>query len=246
MFMFKVILFLLLFGLIIFYFFSRQNKGTFMPTQTNQQSSASPTTTPIRYVALGDSYTIGQGIEASGAWPDVLANDLQKHGVNIELIANPSRTGWTTQDLINYELPIYVKSKPNFATLLIGVNDWVQSVGKEQFRQNFIAILNAMQKALAKPQNIVVVTIPDFSVTPTGKAFSNGRDIAKGIAEFNSVIIEESKKQNLLVVDIFQVSKNMGQDPSLIAADGLHPLAKEYLEWEKLIFPVAQKILAHN
>lgn len=217
-----------------------------MPAQTNQPSSTTPTTTPIRYVALGDSYTIGQGIEPGGAWPNVLENDLQKHGLNIELIANPSRTGWTTQDVINYELPVYKKSKPDFATLLIGVNDWVQGVGKEQFRQNFVSILAAMQKELTKPQNIIVVTIPDFSVTPTGKAFSNGRDISAGIAEFNSIIISESKKQNLPVVDIFELSKNMGQDPSLIAPDGLHPSAKEYAEWEKLIYAVAQKMLVDN
>lgn len=210
----------------------------------NASSPILPSVKPIRYVALGDSYTIGQGIDPAYAWPNILSGHLKNAGINVQLVANPSQTGWTTQDLINYELPVYKESKPNFATLLIGVNDWVQGVSKEQFRQNFLAILNAMQKELARPQNIIVVTIPDFSVTPTGKAFGAAKDISAGIAEFNSIIIEEAGKKNLPVIDIFEISKDMGKEPNLVASDGLHPSAKEYAIWEQLVYPKALEILS--
>jgi acyl-CoA thioesterase-1 len=159
------------------------------PKNTNQPE-------PIRYVALGDSYTIGQGINTEDSWPNVLTKDINQKGLNIELVANPSRTGWTTQNLIDSELPIFIKSKPTFATLLIGVNDWVQGVSKEKFRDNFIFILNEVEKELPNKTNFVVVTIPDFSVTPTGKLYNNGRDISKGISEFNQIIKEEAQKKS--------------------------------------------------
>ena len=77
----------------------------------------------IRYVALGDSYTIGEGASLDESWPALLTRHLRNEGIDVDLVANPSVTGWTTQDLIERELPVFRKAKPNFATLLIGVND---------------------------------------------------------------------------------------------------------------------------
>jgi lysophospholipase L1-like esterase len=91
---------------------------------------------------------------------------------------------------------------------------------------------------------LLVVTIPDFSVTPDGPTYARGRNISEGIASFNKIVTEESKKRGLRVVDIFELSKKMGSDKSLVAADGLHPSAKEYAEWEKIIFPAALELLA--
>ncbi len=197
----------------------------------------------IRYVALGDSYTIGEGASSEQAWPSILTEHLKKDGIDIELIANPSVTGWTTQDVINNELRVYDASNPTFATLLIGVNDWVQGVPKETFRTNLIIILDRMQAKLPDKSNLVLVTIPDFSVSPRGMTYGNGQDIAQGIAEFNEVIKEEAQKRNLEVVDIYPLSQEQGSDPSMIAADGLHPSAKMYAEWEKLIYPVVYEAL---
>ncbi|MEK7571969.1 MAG: SGNH/GDSL hydrolase family protein [Patescibacteria group bacterium] len=194
----------------------------------------------IRYVALGDSYTIGEGASEGESWPVLLVDHLQKEGIDIGLIANPSVTGWTTQDVIDKELPLYDRSNPTFATLLIGVNDWVQGVDKETFHNNLIVILDRMQQNLSQKQNLLLITIPDFSVTPTGKRYSNGRDIAVGISEFNEIIKEEGKKRNLHVVDIYPLSQKARTDPSLIAADELHPSAKQYALWEKEIYPMVK------
>jgi len=87
------------------------------------------------------------------------------------------------------------------------------------------------------------VTIPDFGVTPTGPKYSRGRNIHEGIMQFNQIVTEEARKRGLSVVDIFPLSKKMGQDKSLVAKDGLHPSAKEYAMWEKIISPAALELL---
>lgn len=197
----------------------------------------------IRYVALGDSYTIGEGALPNESWPALLMRHLKAEGVDVDLVANPSVTGWTTQQLIDNELPIFRKEKPNFATLLIGVNDWVQDVSAEKFRNNFNHILDEMLSILPNKSRLLVITIPDFGATPTGAKYARGRSISEGIASFNKIVNEESTKRGLRVVDLFPLSKKMGEDRSLIATDGLHPSAKAYAEWEKIIFPAALELL---
>lgn len=195
-------------------------------------------TEQIRYVALGDSYTICEGASWDESWPVILTERLCDAGIPIQLVANPSRTGWTTQNLIDNELPIFDSSSPTFATLLIGVNDWVQGVSKEKFHENLIFILDHVQRKLRDKNKVVLITIPDFSATPEGPKYSKGRDISAGLSEFNDIIQEEAKKRNLKCVDLFPVSQKMKDVPELISADNLHPSAKEYAIWEELIYPV--------
>jgi len=205
--------------------------------------SSSAQKTPVRYVALGDSYTICTGTTAPNSWPVLLTQQLNENKIITELIANPSHNGWTTQDLIDTELPVYDKSNPTFATLLIGVNDWVQGVDEKTFQKNLVLIIDHLQSKLANKSNLVLVTIPDFGVTPTGARYSNGRNISDGIRNFNSIIIAEAKKRNLKTVDVCEKSQEMDNDKSLIAGDGLHPSAKEYAIWETLIYPVIYGVL---
>src|SRR5437870_13289327 len=129
----------------------------------------------IRYVAIGDSYSIGEGASPNESWPAVLTRHLNEKGLHVELVANPSVTGWTTQQAIDRELPIFRKEKPNFSTLQIGVNDWVQGVGTETFRKHFVFLLNQMLGVLRDKNRLLVVTIPDFGVTPTGSRYARGR-----------------------------------------------------------------------
>jgi lysophospholipase L1-like esterase len=197
----------------------------------------------IRYVAIGDSYSIGEGAWPNESWPAILMRHLNAEALLVDLVANPSITGWTTKDAIDRELPIFIESKPNFATLQIGVNDWVQGVEEAIFRKRFTLLLDQMLSVLPDKRRLLVVTIPDFGVTPTGPRYARGRDISKGISRFNQIVNEEAKSRGLTVVDVFPLSKKMATDKSLVAADGLHPSAKEYAKWEKIIFPAALELL---
>jgi lysophospholipase L1-like esterase len=197
----------------------------------------------IRYVAIGDSYSIGEGASPNESWPTLLTRHLNEKGLRVELVANPSRTGWTTKEALDHEFPLFVRARPNFATLQIGVNDWVQGISEETFRKRFALLVDRILGVLASKNRLLIVTIPDFSVTPAGARYGHGRDISEGILRFNQIIIEEAKRRELRVVGVFQLSKEMKNDSSLIAADGLHPSAREYAEWEKVIFPAALELL---
>ncbi len=198
----------------------------------------------VKYVALGDSYTIGTGANPNEAWPNLLTKHLNDAGIKTELIANPARNGFTTQNLIDIELPEFDKSDANFVTIQIGVNDWVREVTATNFETNLVFILDHVQKKLKdNKKRIVLVTIPDFGVTPQGSKYSKGRDISAGITEFNDIIKAQAQKRELSCVDVFKISQNMKDMPLYIAADGLHPTAREYAVWENLILPVAKSVL---
>ncbi|HET6224704.1 MAG TPA: SGNH/GDSL hydrolase family protein [Bacteroidia bacterium] len=199
--------------------------------------------TPVRYVALGDSYTIGTGATETQTWPTVLCKHLKESGIPIQLIANPAHNGWTTADVIEKELPVLDQSKATFVSLLIGVNDWVRGVEISTFKYNLIVILDHIQKVLPDKQNIVLITIPDCGVTPTGAQYSNGRNISQGIQSFNEIIRAEARNRGLPIAELFEVSKEMGKNADLIAPDGLHPSAKGYASWEQQIYPVVYKVL---
>lgn len=216
---------------------------TFAMAMASAQEKIDQQADRIRYAAIGDSYSIGEGASPSESWPAVLTRHLNAQGLHVDLVANPSRTGWTTQQAIDHELPIFVAAKPNFATLQIGVNDWVQGVDGEKFRKNFSFLVDQMGVVLHDKNRLLIVTIPDFGVTPTGPKYARGRNISNGILSLNKIIAEEAMKRGLRVVDVFQLSKRMDNDPTLVAADGLHPSAKAYAEWEKIIFPAALELL---
>jgi lysophospholipase L1-like esterase len=197
----------------------------------------------IRYAVVGDSYSCGEGAKPSQSWPALLTQNLKAQGFDVDLVSNPSVTGWTTKDAIDKEMPKFIRSNPTFATLLIGVNDWVQGVDETTFRNRLSYLLDSMLAVLPNKKRLLVVTVPDFGVTPTGPKYARGRNIHEGITQFNQIVTEEARKRGLSVVDIFPLSKQMGHDKSLVAKDGLHPSAKAYAEWEKIIFPAALALL---
>ncbi len=197
----------------------------------------------IRYVAIGDSYTICEGVAEKDCWPTVLTRHLVSAGIDIELIANPSRTGWKVEDAIHNELPVFEKTRPTFATLLIGVNDWVHGSGKNKFTSGLRTLLDRMQKQLPRPERLLIVTLPDFSCAPRGKTYGYGRNIAKGISKYNAIIQKEATVRGLTVVDIFSLSQTFCNQKELFVEDGIHPSARQYVLWEQLIFPEVLKIL---
>ena len=200
-----------------------------------------------KYIAFGDSYTICTGTaNSSQHWPTILTKHLNDEGIATELVANPSRNGFSTQNLIDKELPLLKSNTIDLATLLIGVNDWVRQVDIETYHKNLNYSIDEIQKKLSNKNHLILITIPDFGVTPQGSLYGSGRDISKGISEFNAIIKQEAKKRNLICVDIFTISQQMKTNKDLTAADGLHPSAKEYAIWESIIFPEVKKLLSIN
>ncbi len=202
--------------------------------------------TPLKYIAFGDSYTICTGTSSDEQhWPNNLAKHLTEGGITTTLISNPSRNGFSTQNLIDHELPLLKNTTIDFATLLIGVNDWVRVVDINTYHKNLNLCIDEIQKKLSNKKHLILLTIPDFGVTPQGALYGSGRNISAGISEFNNIIKSEAKKRGLVCVDLYPVSLQMKNNKDLVAADGLHPSAKEYAIWENLILPEAKKLLTN-
>lgn len=197
----------------------------------------------IRYLPLGDSYTIGTGASEGNSWPEVLTRHMVDSGFNFKMLENPARNGFTCRDLIEYELPVFFKEKPDFVTLCIGTNDWNTGYSAEQFTKNLRYILDTIQATLPVKTNIVMLTVPDFGLTKGAAIYANGRDISAGLASFNVIIQAEAKTRGLQCVDIYAISQDVKNDPFLISSDNIHPSEKGYAAWEKEIFPVVKEVL---
>ena len=185
-----------------------------------------------RYLALGDSYTIGESVPESERFPVQLARTL-----NLGQPQIIARTGWTTDEL-NAAIDAANPQGPfDLVTLLIGVNNQYRGRDAEQYRGEFAALLQrAIGFAGGDAQKVIVVSIPDWGVTP----FAEGRDrakIASEIDRYNAVNREEAQRAGAKYVDITPISR--GNDPSLVAADGLHPSGAQYTQWVREILRTA-------
>lgn len=196
----------------------------------------------LRYVALGDSYTIGTGTrDAAERWPDQLVARLATGG--LELVANLGVNGFTSRDVINVELPKLAPLQPEFVTLLIGVNDVVQGVPEASYAQNVGVILDELPASLAV-NRIVVVATPDYTVTPQGAAYGDPALQAAAIRRNNEILRELSAARGIAFVDIHDLSLRAAADPSLVAGDGLHPSGAQYALWVDRIAPIVAGLLA--
>jgi len=196
------------------------------------------------YLPIGDSYTICEGLAENERWPNLLYQIMKDENTSVELSFNPSKTGYTTQDLIKKELPYLYSIKPDIVTLLIGVNDYVQGYDTAHFHKNFTYILNEIQKTIKNKEHIILITIPDYSVTPQGKYYAQGRNVAQDLKIWNNIIQQEAIIRKLPCVDIFATTQKMKDDASLVSADQLHPSAKEVAIWASMIEGEFRKIVS--
>jgi acyl-CoA thioesterase-1 len=201
-------------------------------------SSPAPSESGLRYVALGDSYTIGTSVGEADRWPDQLVARLVDR-VPLELVANLGVNGYSSGDLIRAELPVLADLRPDFVTVLIGVNDVVRGVPADTYRANLGTIFDALLGRL--PANrIVVVSTPDYTRTPAGASFGDPLQQRAAIAEFNGIERQMAEARGIDFVDISSVADTVANDPALVAVDGLHPSGKQYAGWVALVAPVVE------
>ena len=213
--------------------------GAAPPVATAPPPSAtagSSVSAPLRYVALGDSYTIGTSVQAAESWPTQLAAKLSGPPARIELVANLGVNGYTSGDVVARELPRLDGLAPDFATLLIGVNDVVQGVPEATYRRNLGLIFDALLARLPASR-LLVVTTPDYTVTPSGADYGDPATQRAAIEKNNSIITEVAAAHGIAVVDIFDISERAATDRSLVAKDGLHPSGEQYRQWVERIAP---------
>ncbi len=196
---------------------------------------------PLRYLALGDSYTIGEGVEENEQWPMQMARRLRAEGVLLNDPKIVAMTGWTTDELGAGISEADPHGRYDLVSLLIGVNNQYRSRTVDEYRRQFRELLRqAIVFAGGNASRVLVVSIPDWGVTP----FANGRErnvIASDIDDFNRTNREEAGGVGAAYADITPLSRKQGR---MVVGDGLHPNGEAYAAWTDLVLPVARQLLA--
>lgn len=194
------------------------------------------------FLALGDSYTIGEGVPDEGRWPVQLVARLRESGIAVGAPRIVATTGWTTDELSAAMDAAALHPGYALVTLLIGVNNQYRGRPATEYREQFLALLRRAAALSGDVRRVVVVSIPDWGVT----AFAEGRDraaIGREIDTFNAIARDETLRMHARWVDVTPASREAGAKPGMLVDDGLHPSAAQYAEWVKRIFPEAQAAL---
>jgi lysophospholipase L1-like esterase len=195
--------------------------------------------TPVRYLALGDSYTIGASVAPAERWPVQLVAQLRANGFRLAEPRIIARTGWTTDELMA-EIERQQPQGPfDLVSLLIGVNNQYRGRSSDEYRRQFRQLLRtAIAYAGGHPAHVIVLSIPDWSVTPFAAGYQRAA-IAAALDRFNAINRQETAQAGARYVDITPVSRQALQDATFIATDGLHPSGKMYTQWVELVLPTA-------
>ena len=199
----------------------------------------------LRWLALGDSYTIGEGVVAEGRWPLQLAAQLRAGGIAIEDPRIIAATGWTTDELAAAMDAVEPLGRWDFVSLLIGVNNQYRGRSAEDYRGEFHGLLRrAIALAGGRAGRVLVLSIPDWGVTPFAR--EGDRDSARIAVEldrYNAIAASLCAADGVAFVDITAASRDRGDDPAMLADDGLHPSAAMYARWVGAARPVARRLL---
>jgi lysophospholipase L1-like esterase len=192
-----------------------------------------------KFLALGDSYTIGEGVEPAERWPTQLAGMLRERGIDIGEPETVATTGWTTDELAAAMAERRLRGPFDLVSLLIGVNNQYRGWPLEEYRDQFRGLLGqAVALAGGEAGRVLVLSIPDWGATPFAEGRDRGR-IASEIDAFNAANRQEAVAAGAWYVDVTPVSRKAAADPTMVAGDDLHPSGVMYREWAHLALPGA-------
>ena len=189
----------------------------------------------LSFLALGDSYTIGQNVSEDQRWPNQIVNIALNRDVIFDQPIIIAKTGWRTEQLLDTLKKINFIKKFDYVSLMIGVNNQYSLKSIDTFRLDLIKLLDMSIGYTKKRDNVALISIPDWGVTPFGERYDRNR-IKEEIDQFNSVIIDVANTNDILYVDVTEISRRAFLEKDLIANDSLHPSGKMYKEWAEKIY----------
>lgn len=196
----------------------------------------------LQFLALGDSYTIGQGVEESLRFPHQTTDLLRSDGLSIQTPRYIAQTGWTSDQLLNAIDRAGLSDTFDVVTLLIGVNDQYRGRDTASYKKGFISCLkHALALAGNRSERVVVLSIPDYSVTPVGRN-GDSLNISMEIDRFNQLNRKIAEQEQVAYLDVTTSSRRASSDGQLIATDGLHPSGLEYRNWAAMLSPLIRKM----
>lgn len=227
-----------------------QDIPTVAPTATPNPCAGWPgrDTRPRTFLALGDSYTIGEGVSEAERWPVQLVEKLRQDGIPMAEPTIVAATGWTTSQLRS-RLNQLTTLRPSYdlVTLLIGVNNQFRGGNETSYQTEFNSLLRHALQLAGSRQRVLVLSIPDYSVTPFAAARSRDgryqRETSQAIDRFNTINRAEAARYGVTYIDITPLSRQAAGNAALLAADGLHPAGTMYAQWVTLIQPAACQAL---
>jgi len=198
-------------------------------------------TRSISYLALGDSYTIGQGVAQIQSFPYQLRDTLTKLELNVDSIKVIARTGWTTSNLLD---AIEAESPESYdvVSLLIGVNNQFQNQSYFKFQAEFGSLLDISINIAGGIENVFVVSIPDYGVTPFGS--SDAENIAEALDNYNAFMKGQCEMLNIPFINVTTISRELGDSEGALAPDNLHPSGFQYSLWVEAMLDVVFPIFA--
>jgi lysophospholipase L1-like esterase len=199
----------------------------------------------MQFLALGDSYTIGESVAPEERWPVQLGALLRAEGLDVGDPTIIATTGWTTDELSAAIDRANPQGAFDLVSLLIGVNNQYRGRGQDEYREQFAALLQrAIGFAGGNPARVLVLSIPDWGVTPfAARLERDPAAVAADIDAFNAINRAETERPGAHYVDVTPFSREAAHDPSLLADDGLHPSGRMYAEWARLALPAARAAL---
>jgi lysophospholipase L1-like esterase len=209
---------------------------------TPQSAIGSSDRPGLRILALGDSYTIGQGVAPDDNWPSQLAAALRNDSWEVGELTIVARTGWTTADLSDAMNHADLHGTYDLVTLLVGVNNQYQGLSVEEYGQQFSDLLQrAVRLTGQRAGRVIVVSIPDWGVTPFAhETNADSAAVAAAIDKFNSVNKVMTEQAAAVYVNITPITRQMSD---AVVDDGLHPDPEQYSKWVQTILPIAEKAL---
>ena len=203
----------------------------------NQPDNPPPPASPKTYLALGDSYTIGESVAEESRYPNQLASQLRDSGILMEAPLIIAKTGWRTDNLQDGIQAAELQDTFDLVSLLIGVNNQFQNRPISVYQTEFEELLQqAIAFAGGKKENVFVISIPDYAFTPYGQGTVNPNGISSGIDQFNAVNRSITEEYEIPYYFITAISRQGVEDTSLVASDGLHPSGEQYRRWVEVFF----------
>lgn len=220
---------------------------TFPVTPVDSVNTNPPPMENIDILALGDSYTKGQGVEWAKNFPNQMTEVLKAEKYSVTGTHIIAQTGWRTDQLkaaINGQAAIIGDSTFSIVTLCIGVNNQYQNADFDIYKQEFEDLLQvAIARAGGRKDRVFVVSIPDWAYTPFGQGYSNPASISQEIDAYNAANYAISNTYGVHYVQVTQISRQGLVRPDFVANDGLHPSAIQYTEWLRVMMPLVRDAL---
>ena len=205
--------------------------------ENQQLNSMISNESPLSLLALGDSYTIGEGVNEEERWPNQFVQVAYENGIDFLTPRIIAMTGWKTYDLINGIESSNFEKKYDYVALLIGVNNQFNSRSINEFEDDLDKLLIKINNLKKKDGSVLIISIPDWGSSPYGENMDRNQ-ISTEINTFNNSLKSFANINGLKYVDVTEISRRAINEPNLITSDNLHPSGLMYLEWAKKIFNV--------